>query len=144
MEGDRVDSTTKRLYRSTTDRKIWGVCGGLGEYFGIDPGIDEGGLRCPCLRDRSWDTPVHNTGACHDNRDSTAKAYRHVQRVWWGKWSTGQSIDLWTGRRVRRHDEPTSSPGRGGRTQSTPSDVRRDSGRRDTGDCGHHSLTGQP
>src|SRR3972149_1129437 len=37
MEGDRVNSTTKRLYRSTTDRKIWGVCGGLGEYFGIDP-----------------------------------------------------------------------------------------------------------
>jgi len=32
-----VDSTTKRLYRSTADRKIWGVCGGLGEYFGIDP-----------------------------------------------------------------------------------------------------------
>lgn len=32
-----MNSTTKRLYRSTTDRKIWGVCGGLGEYFGIDP-----------------------------------------------------------------------------------------------------------
>lgn len=30
---------TKRLYRSTTDRKIAGVCGGLGEYFGIDPAI---------------------------------------------------------------------------------------------------------
>lgn len=30
---------TKRLYRSTTDRKIAGVCGGLGEYFGIDPVI---------------------------------------------------------------------------------------------------------
>ena len=32
-----MNSTTKRLYRSTTDRKIWGVCGGLGEYFGTDP-----------------------------------------------------------------------------------------------------------
>jgi phage shock protein PspC (stress-responsive transcriptional regulator) len=30
---------TKRLYRSTTDRKIAGVCGGLAEYFGIDPVI---------------------------------------------------------------------------------------------------------
>jgi phage shock protein C len=27
----------KRLYRSRTDRLVAGVCGGLGEYFGIDP-----------------------------------------------------------------------------------------------------------
>ncbi len=27
---------SKRLYRSKTDRKIAGVCGGLAEYFGID------------------------------------------------------------------------------------------------------------
>lgn len=27
----------KRLYRSRTDRMIGGVCGGLGEYFGVDP-----------------------------------------------------------------------------------------------------------
>jgi len=25
-----------RLYRSRTDSKIAGVCGGLGEYFGVD------------------------------------------------------------------------------------------------------------
>ncbi|MBC7708096.1 PspC domain-containing protein [Polaromonas sp.] len=30
---------TKKLYRSTTDRKIAGVCGGLAEYFGIDATI---------------------------------------------------------------------------------------------------------
>jgi phage shock protein C len=29
----------KRLYRSRTDRKIAGVCGGLGAYFGVDPVI---------------------------------------------------------------------------------------------------------
>lgn len=29
----------KRLYRSKTDKKIFGVCGGLAEYFGIDPVI---------------------------------------------------------------------------------------------------------
>ncbi|MBG9982675.1 PspC domain-containing protein [Aerococcaceae bacterium DSM 111020] len=29
----------KRLYRSTTDRHIAGVCGGLGEYFNVDPSI---------------------------------------------------------------------------------------------------------
>ena len=29
----------KRLYRSTRDRMIWGVCGGLARYFSIDPTI---------------------------------------------------------------------------------------------------------
>ncbi len=29
----------KRLYRSTTDKKIAGVCGGIAEYFDIDPTI---------------------------------------------------------------------------------------------------------
>ena len=27
------------LYRSRTDRKIWGVAGGLGRHFGTDPSI---------------------------------------------------------------------------------------------------------
>ena len=31
--------TGKRLYRSRTDRKVAGVCGGLATYFGIDPVI---------------------------------------------------------------------------------------------------------
>ena len=26
----------KKLYRSRTDRMIWGVCGGLAKYFDID------------------------------------------------------------------------------------------------------------
>ncbi len=30
---------TKRLYRSRTDRMLAGVCGGLGQYFDIDPVI---------------------------------------------------------------------------------------------------------
>jgi len=29
----------KKLYRSRIDRKLGGVCGGLGEYFEIDPTI---------------------------------------------------------------------------------------------------------
>jgi phage shock protein C len=29
----------KKLYRSKTDRKIAGVCGGLGKYLDIDPVI---------------------------------------------------------------------------------------------------------
>ena len=27
---------TKRLYLSSTDRKLSGVCGGIGEYLGVD------------------------------------------------------------------------------------------------------------
>ena len=27
----------KKLYRSASDKKICGVCGGLAKYFGIDP-----------------------------------------------------------------------------------------------------------
>jgi phage shock protein C len=32
-------NTMKRLRRSSTDRKIAGVCGGLAEYFEVDPTI---------------------------------------------------------------------------------------------------------
>ena len=34
-----MDETTKvkRLYRSTTDKVFAGICGGLGEYWAIDP-----------------------------------------------------------------------------------------------------------
>lgn len=32
-------SNEKRLYRSRDDRKIAGVCAGLGKYFNIDPTI---------------------------------------------------------------------------------------------------------
>jgi len=30
-------SEIKRIYRSRTERVIGGVCGGIAEYFGIDP-----------------------------------------------------------------------------------------------------------
>ncbi len=29
----------KKLYRTMGDKKIFGVCGGLGRYFGIDPTV---------------------------------------------------------------------------------------------------------
>lgn len=29
----------KRLYRSKDERMIWGICGGMGEYFDVDPTI---------------------------------------------------------------------------------------------------------
>lgn len=29
----------KKLYRSSTDRKLCGVCGGFAEYFDLDPTI---------------------------------------------------------------------------------------------------------
>jgi phage shock protein PspC (stress-responsive transcriptional regulator) len=32
-------NTDQKLYRSEKDRKVFGVCGGLGQYFGVDPTI---------------------------------------------------------------------------------------------------------
>lgn len=32
-----TNSEPKRLYLSNDNKKIWGICGGLGEYFNIDP-----------------------------------------------------------------------------------------------------------
>jgi phage shock protein C len=32
-------SNVKKLYRSRKDKMIAGVCGGLGEYFNVDPTI---------------------------------------------------------------------------------------------------------
>ncbi len=29
----------KKLYKSSTDRKICGVCGGIAEYLNIDPNV---------------------------------------------------------------------------------------------------------
>ena len=29
----------KRLYRSRNERMIWGICGGMGKYFNIDPTV---------------------------------------------------------------------------------------------------------
>jgi len=31
------ENEQKKLYRSSGDRMIGGVCGGLAEYFGVDP-----------------------------------------------------------------------------------------------------------
>ncbi len=30
---------TRKLYRSTTDKKLAGICGGLGDYFNVDPTV---------------------------------------------------------------------------------------------------------
>ena len=35
----KMQNQDKRLYKSETNKVIGGVCGGLGEYFGIDPTI---------------------------------------------------------------------------------------------------------
>jgi phage shock protein PspC (stress-responsive transcriptional regulator) len=30
---------TKKLYKSNTNKMLSGVCGGIGEYFGVDPTV---------------------------------------------------------------------------------------------------------
>ena len=39
----------KKLYKSKTDRKLSGVCGGIAEYFGIDSTLVRLGLVLFCL-----------------------------------------------------------------------------------------------
>lgn len=39
----------KKLYKSTTDRKIAGVCGGLAEYFNMDSTLVRLGWVAFCL-----------------------------------------------------------------------------------------------
>jgi phage shock protein C len=39
MENATITPTTPRLYRSTSDRAIAGVCGGLAQYFKVDPAL---------------------------------------------------------------------------------------------------------
>ncbi len=36
-ETQKQEIMNKKLYRSTGDKKLCGVCGGLGEYFEVDP-----------------------------------------------------------------------------------------------------------
>lgn len=33
---DQQSSSPKKLYLSSKDKKIFGVCGGIAEYFGVD------------------------------------------------------------------------------------------------------------
>ena len=44
----------KKLYKSEDNKVLCGVCGGLGEFLGIDPTIDLGGT-CICSRKRITD-----------------------------------------------------------------------------------------
>lgn len=36
---------SKRLYKSSTNRVLCGVCGGIGEYFNVDPTV----IRLLCI-----------------------------------------------------------------------------------------------
>lgn len=39
MEGYKMSNQSEKLFKSSTDKHIMGVCGGLAEYFNIDPTI---------------------------------------------------------------------------------------------------------
>ena len=39
MSKDIVNVSVKKLYRSKTNRWLGGVCGGIGEYFNVDPTV---------------------------------------------------------------------------------------------------------
>ena len=39
-----METTNKTLTRSSSDKKVAGVCGGLADYFGIDPTVTRVGF----------------------------------------------------------------------------------------------------
>lgn len=39
VSGGREEKMDKRLYRSRRERMVFGVCGGLADYFNVDPAI---------------------------------------------------------------------------------------------------------
>ncbi len=59
-----MSSEYRKLYRSRNDRMISGVCGGLGEFFGIDPTLIQNHI-CPAgyiRRIRNCYLPGHAAG----------------------------------------------------------------------------------
>jgi phage shock protein PspC (stress-responsive transcriptional regulator) len=65
----------KRLHLSGSDRKIGGVCGGLGERFEIDP-VLAGRVRRVGTCVRSRDTPLHRVVAADSARAGRARRER--------------------------------------------------------------------
>lgn len=39
QQGTQTSQVVHKLHRSITDKQVGGVCGGLGEYFGIDSSL---------------------------------------------------------------------------------------------------------
>ncbi len=56
--GESIVDLEKRLYRSRTDRQITGLCGGLGEYFGVDPTIIRIGTVVGSFLSGFWGVPA--------------------------------------------------------------------------------------
>ena len=65
--------TDKKLYRSRTSKMLCGVCGGIGEYFNIDPTFDQAAVcavRVHGRRDtRIYHSSDHHTGSADVNLD---------------------------------------------------------------------------
>ena len=60
----------KKLYKSEDNKVLCGVCGGLGEFLGIDP-TDLGGT-CICSRKRITDL---SSGSGHYSEKTTGLRY---------------------------------------------------------------------
>jgi phage shock protein C len=52
-KGGAMDPTRK-LYRSKTNRKLAGVCGGLAQYFNVDATHPWDGVAPICFRGHGW------------------------------------------------------------------------------------------
>lgn len=58
----------KRLHKSESDKKLCGVCGGIAEYFDIDPTLVQFGLDHFLPGGRQRRAGVYHCGACDAGR----------------------------------------------------------------------------
>lgn len=58
----------KRLHKSESDKKLCGVCGGIAEYFDIDPTLVRLAWIIFCLAGGSGVLGVYHCGACDAGR----------------------------------------------------------------------------
>ena len=64
----RTFRAARKLTRSTTDKHVWGVAGGLGRYFGIDPVHLPRGVRGGDARQRHRPDRLHRAAAAPADR----------------------------------------------------------------------------
>ena len=55
----------KRLYKSSTDKKVCGVCGGIANYFDVDPTVIRLIWVIFTLGGRQWTDCIHHCGHYH-------------------------------------------------------------------------------
>ena len=67
----------KRLYKSSTNRVLCGVCGGIGEYFNIDPTIIRFNICIICIWSRKRTSGIYCCGDHHAGAEMLKQMIRN-------------------------------------------------------------------